>query len=241
MNIIMEKTIHKWLFLLVALFSYWYISTASAQSFNLQIRLQDGTVKSMPANEIVSIEFKESQSQALEGLAGHWMLVASPVGIASEGGVYTSKIDTIRFVATWAEEPDYLLCHADTFCIHSGVVYSADWQVQVSKNEQDGSCRLGWILSEKAPVFAQSDINLYLLSENLSTQRLEGMTLWSGWQDTTTAARLCRFALQRTFTFPQYYEIYGVLSPTIPYSAPSSKYLEILASPHFVKVQNTSS
>ncbi len=51
----------------------------------------------MPANKIVSIEFKESQSHALEGLAGHWMLVASPVGMASEGGVYTSKIDTIRF------------------------------------------------------------------------------------------------------------------------------------------------
>lgn len=224
----MEKIIHKWLFLSVALFN-WCVTTASAQSFNLQIHLKDGTLKTIPANEVDSIEFKESQSYAFEGLAGHWMLVASPVGIASEGGVYTSKIDTIRFTAAWATEPDLLLCHADTFCIQSGVVYAADWQVLVSRNEQNDSYRLGWILSEKVPVFAQSGINLYLLSENLSTQRLEGMTLWSDWQDTTTA----------TFTFPQYYEIYGVLSPTIPYSTPSSKYLEIWASPRFIQSSGT--
>lgn len=222
----MEKTIHKWLFLSAVLFNCWWVATTAAQDFNLKIHLHDGTVRTIPANEIASIAFEESKSQAPDGLTGQWLLVASPAGIAGDGGVYTTHVDTIRFTAAWGNDPETLVCHADTFCILSGVVYPADWQVQVSQNEQDGTYRLGWVLSEKTPVCTQSGDHLYLLSENISTQRLEGMTLWSDWQATTAA----------TFTFPQYQEIYGVLSPTVPYSSPSSRYLEIWASPRFIKV-----
>lgn len=229
MNIAMEKTIHKWLFLSAALFSCWWGSPASkalAQSYHMQIRLHDGTVKSVPTGEIASIEFKQDQPPASEDLTGRWMLIASPAGIAGEDGVYTSKADTIRFTAVPTNEPDRLLCHADTFCIRSGMVYPADWQIQVCQNEQDGIRRLGWILSEDIPVCTQSGNNLYFLSENISTQRLEGMTLWSNWQGVDGMI----------FIFPQNQEIYGVLSPTVPYSSPSSGYLEIWASPRFIKI-----
>lgn len=227
MNIAMEKTIRKWLFLSAALFSGWWgnaASTASAQNYNLQIRLQNGTVKTVPTNEIASIEFKEDLPPELDGLTGRWMLIASPVGVAGDDGIYTSKADTIQFTAAMGSEPGTLQCHAESFVTRSGITYSADWLVQVSQNEQDGTRRLGWQLSEQTPVCTQSDRHLYLLSENIQTQRLEGMTLWSEWQPADAT----------TFTFPQNQEIYGVLSPTIPYSSPGSEYLEIWASPRFV-------
>ena len=225
MNIAMEKTIHKWLFLSAALFNGLFVNTASAQDYNLQIRLKDGTFKSVPTSEIASIEFKEDQPAAVDGLTGRWMLVASPAGVAGEGGIHTATIDTIRFTASATSEAGVLQCHADTFCIQAEVVYSADWQVQVSQNEEDDTRRLGLIWSEQTPVYTNGSTNLYLLSENITTQRLEGMTLWSDWQSASAA----------TYTFPQNQEIYGVLSSAIPFSSASSSYLEIWASPRFIK------
>lgn len=225
MNIAMGKTIHKWLFLSAALFSPSFANTASAQDYNLQIRLKDGTMKSVPTSKITSIEFKEDQPAEADGLTGRWMLVASPAGVAGEGGIHTSTIDTIRFTASATAEQGILKCHADTFCIQSGVAYSADWQVQVGQNEQDLTRRLGWILSEQTPVYAKDGTNLYLLSENIATQRLEGMTLWSDWQSADST----------TFIFPKNQQIYGVFSSAIPYASGSASYLEIWASPQFIK------
>lgn len=225
MNIAMGKTIHKWLFLSAALFSGMLVSTASAQDYNLQIRLKDGKLKSVPTSQIASIEFKEDLPAATDGLTGRWMLIASPAGIAGDGGIHTSTIDTIRFTASATDEQGILKCHADTLYIQSGVVYSADWQVQVGQNEQDGTRRLGWILSEQTPVYTKDNANLYLLSENIATQRLEGMTLWSDWQSADST----------TFIFPKNQQIYGVFSSTIPYGSGSVSYLEIWASPRFIK------
>lgn len=225
MNIAMGKTIHKWLFLSAALFSGLLASTASAQDYNMQIRLKDGTLKSVPTSKIASIEFKEDQPGAVDGLTGKWMLIASPAGVAGEGGIHTSTIDTIRFTASATSEEGILKCHADTFYIQSGMVYSADWQVQVGQNEQDGTRRLGWTLSEQAPVYTNDSASLYLLSENIATGRLEGMTLWSDWQTADST----------TFTFPKNQQIYGVFSSAVPYDSSSASYLEIWASPRFIK------
>ena len=214
----MEKTIRKWLLLSAVLFSL----TATAQDYNLQIRMQDGTTKVWPTAEIKSIEFKQDAPPSFEGLTGRWMLIASPAGIDNADGIGVATIDTIRFTATLADDAGSLLCHADTIHVKDGTAIAADWQVTVA--EQDAGRRLGWVLSATTPVASYSQ-HLYFLSENIQTGRLEGMTLWSEW----TAKE------DNVFKFPQIQELYGVWSDQQPFQSASS-YLEIWASPRFVKL-----
>ena len=226
----MEKTIHTLALLSAVLFSM----TAVAQDYNVQIRLHDGTTKSWPTSQIAHIDFRQDAPPTYEGLTGRWMLIASPAGLADNSGIGTATIDTIRFTATLAADGGSLLCHADTLYEQGGTVYPADWQVLVMQNEQDGTRRLGWQLSEQTPatiihnsqfIIHNSQTYLYLLSENIQTARLEGMTLWSNWQA----------APATTYTFPQTQEVYALLTTSIPY-APPADYLEIWASPRFVKL-----
>ena len=133
-----------------------------------------------------------------------------------------ATIDTIRFTATLADDAGCLLCHADTIHVKDGTAIAADWQVTVA--EQDAGRRLGWVLSATTPVASYSQ-HLYFLSENIQTGRLEGMTLWSEW----TAKE------DNVFKFPQIQELYGVWSDQQPFQSASS-YLEIWASPRFVKL-----
>ena len=219
----MEKTILRWLLLSAVLFSV----TASAQNYTLQIRLNDGSLKALPTDHIARIEFRQNTPPSYEGLVGHWMLIASPVGSEGEGGVYVSKTDTIRFTASMADDGSCLLCHADTLCLNGDVPLAADWSVVVEQNESDGTRRLGWVLSADTPVASVSGGQyVYLLSENINTQRLEGMTLFSDWvgDDDTT------------FKLPQNQEAYAVVSADRPFAGNSSALLEIWASPRFVRL-----
>ena len=211
----MGKIIRKCLLLSAALFSL----AATAQDYNLQIRMQDGTTKVWPVAEINGIEFRQDATPAFEGLTGQWMLVA---GIDNDDGIGRATIDTIRFTATLADDGSSLCCHADTLRVKDGTAIAADWQVTV--DEQDGKRRLGWLLSATTPVATYSQ-HLYFLSENIQTGRLEGMTLWSEWVSKEGTV----------FKFPQNQELYGVWSDRQPYQSASS-YLEIWASTRFVKL-----
>ncbi len=213
-----EKTIRKWLLLSAALFSL----TATAQEYNLQIRMQDGTTKVWPTSGIKSIEFKQDAPPTFEGLTGRWMLVASPAGIDTDDGIGIATIDTVRFTATLADDAGSLHCHADTLCVKDGTAIAADWLVTAA--EQDDKRRLGWVLSATTPVASYSQY-LYFLSENIQTGRLEGMTLWSEWTSKE----------DNVFKFPQNQELYGVWSEQQPYQSANS-YLEIWASPRFIKL-----
>ena len=220
----MERIIRKCLLLSVVIFSgsWGVVIPSQAQDYNLQVRLKDGTVKSLPVKQIASIDYEQDTPPTYEGLTGNWMLIASPVGSPGEGGVYTSRTDTIRFTATLADDGSCLQCRAESqFSIlnsqFSILNSQLDWQVVVEQNEQDGTRRLGWVLSKDKPVATLSDgRELYFLSENITTQRLEGMTLYSSWGGADAT----------TYIFPQNQEIYAVAGSDI---------LEIWASPRFVK------
>ena len=69
---------------------------------------------------------------------------------------------------------------------------------------------------------------IYLLSENINTQRLEGMTLWSNWEPKG----------KTTFTLPQNQEIYGVVASEVPFADASIGYFEIWASPRLIRMKN---
>lgn len=196
------------------------------------------------------IESQQSANVALlQEFVGNWQFVASNNGTIGADGVYTSGTDYINFTATMpnADSDDYgqyLYCHADAFYTRAARTYSADWLMRV---EQDGDkVRIGWVLDAQKPA-SSMEFNetkehylengsfywgkddgghryVYLLSENISTQQLEGMTLWSGWGSKS----------QTTFTFPQNQQIYGVVSPDIPCKSLVG-YFEIWASPRFIR------
>ena len=214
----MEKLIHKSWLLLAALFSL----TASAQDYQLQIRLTDGTTRNLSTSQIARIEFRQNTPPTYEGLTGKWMLIASPAGLEGDGGIHTTTIDTIRFTAILSDDATYLACHADTLRVKDNTPIAADWQMLVA--EQNGTRRLGWVLTTETPVATYSN-NLYFLSENIQTGRLEGMTLWSDWVEKEGT----------TYKFPQNQEIYGVWSDQKPYRSALS-FLEIWASARFVKL-----
>lgn len=233
--------------LLSALFAQSLILNLYAQDYNLRITLQDNSVKQWPVNNIASIHFEQVAAPTLEGLAGEWLLVAMPNGTNGEGNIHTATTDTIRFEATLADDGFSLICHTDSFYTRSGNVYPADWRLLVEQDEQNGWRRIGLILDTEHPASTaeftepkekyldngffywgnETDAHhyIYLLSENINTQRLEGMTLWSGWNSTA----------ETTFTLPQNQEIYGVVATTIPYSSSAIGYFEIWASPRFIK------
>ena len=227
------------------------VNPLHAQDYNLRITLQDNSVKVIATSDIASIHFEQTAPPALDYLTGEWMLVAMPNGAAGEGNIHTAKADTIHFQATPSTDGLSLICHTDNFYDRSGQAIPADWMITVEQDET-GSRRLGVVLSEMQPAStaefqyprekyldngffywgddASSDAHhyIYLLSENISTQRLEGMTLWSNWEREG----------ETTFTLPQNQEIYGVVASEVPYSDTSIGYFEIWASPRLIKVNS---
>ena len=219
-----------------------------AQSRDMHIALQDGSTVVIPTDSIASIDFKPATAASLEGLTGRWRLIASANGV-SNGGIYTAITDTIIFTATPSADGTALLCHTDRLYSRSGTTYPADWRMLVEQDAQSGKRRVGWALSAEQPV-SDKEFNesadkyledgffyfgngteahhyIYLLSENIETQRLEGMTLWSGW---ATDA-------QTTYTFPQNQQVYGVVATAIPYQPGTAVgYFEIWASPRFERL-----
>jgi len=235
---------------LLALTMLW-AAGANAQTQSMQVTMNDGSLLSIPTDSIAAVSFEQTAPPTLEGLVGRWRLIAMPNG-SSTGGVYTATADTITFTATLTDpgSDDYgrvLRCHADRFYWRSGHTYPADWRILVEQNEQNGTRRIGWVLNATAPAstaefteeknkyledgffyWGNADNTghryIYLLSENIATQQLEGMTLWSQWLPNS----------QNLFTFPQNQEVYGVIAEAIPF-ARSVGYFEIWASARFVK------
>lgn len=174
----------------------------------------------------------QASAQNMESLAGNWKLVASPF----EGGG-----EEIAFTATVATDGTSLNCHADLLMVRGGNTYAADWKIAVEQNGEN--IRLGWVLDAENPVSTKefqepasnyvlfgkdTDGNhryIYLLSENIDTQQLEGMTLWSDWQAASVT----------TFTLPKTQQIYAVVSTSHPYNV-AVGYAEIWASAKLQKV-----
>ena len=175
-----------------------------------------------------------AQSTIAETLAGQWKFVASPF----EGGGIE-----IAFTATPSADGTALQCHADPLLTRSQT-YAANWQLAIEQNE--GQVRLGWLLNADVPAFEQefqenasqyalfgsnpdgTPRYVYLLSENIDTQKLEPLTLWSDWQP----------ADGTIFTLPVTQQIYAVVSKNKPYSG-SVGYAEIWASGRLVRVGGT--
>ena len=175
-----------------------------------------------------------AQSSMAEALAGQWNFVASPF----EGGGME-----IAFTATPTADGTALQCHADLFLTRTQN-YAANWLLAIE--EKDGQVRLGWILNSEVPAFEQefqenarqyalfgsnpdgTPRYVYLLSENIETQKLEPLTLWSDWQP----------ADGTTFTLPVTQQIYAVVSKNQPYSG-SVGYAEIWASGRLVRIGGT--
>lgn len=178
----------------------------------------------------------QAQSNTAASLAGNWKMVASPFDGGSE---------EIAFTATPSADGTSLQCHADRFVTRASQPYTADWMLTVEQN--DGNVRVGWQLSADTPITTQEyqesadkyimggrDADgthryIYLLSENIETQRLEPLTLWSDWQPEGTT----------TFTLPKTQQIYAVVSPYQPYNG-SVGYVEIWASVTLQQVSSSS-
>ena len=155
-----------------------------------------------------------AQPPIAESLSGQWNFVASP----DEGGVVE-----IAFTAMPSADGTALQCHADPFLTRTQT-YAANWLLAIE--EKDGQVRLGWKLNNEVPAFEQefqentsqyalfgsdpdgSHRYVYLLSENIVTQQLEPLTLWSDWQP----------ADGTTFTLPRTQQIYAVVSKNQPFS-----------------------
>ena len=229
-----------------------FTSPAGAQP-RMKVTLTNGRTLLVPTDSIASIAIESVVPQSLALMAGQWQLIASANGSAGEGGIHTAKADTINFTATVAPDGRGLLCQTSRlFTSAQGTDYPAEWRILVEEdNAATGRIRLGWVLSADEPAStaefneprqsyledgfyywgSPADLHhyIYLLSENIDTQRLEGMTLWSPWQQPGAD----------TFTLPQQQEVYGVVSTAIPYqSATSTGYFEIWASPRLVRVSS---
>ena len=224
----------------------------SVCSQTMRIARNDGSSIVIPVDSIASITFKQQVPESTEALAGQWMLIATPNGTTGADGVAIATTDTIRFTATVADDGASLLCEAPLFYTRSGNTYPARWRLAVEQDEQSKKQRIGWVLSTDAPAsdkefmepkekyledgffyWGPADANdthryIYLLSENIETQRLEGMTLWSDWMSMT----------QTNFNFPQNHEIYGIVATSNPYQRGTIVgYFEIWASARITKIK----
>ena len=177
----------------------------------------------------------QASAQNLEGLVGNWKVVASPF----EGGS-----EEIAFTTTVATDGTSLDCHAEQLMVRGANTYAADWKIAVEQNGEN--IRLGLVLDSENPVSTKEfqepassyvmsgkdeDGNhryIYLLSENIDTQKLEAMTLWSDWQE----------AASTTFSLPKTQQIYVVISTGLPYNG-AVGYAEIWASVKLHKVTET--
>ncbi len=174
----------------------------------------------------------QASAQNLESLTGNWKFVASPF----EGGS-----EEIAFTASASSDGTTLICHADQFMVRGANTYDADWKIVVEQNGEN--IRLGWVLDADNPVSTKefqepassyalfgkdTDGNhryIYLLSENIDTQKLEAMTLWSDWQSASSTS----------FSLPKIQQIYAVVSTNQPYNS-AVGYAEVWASAKLQKI-----
>lgn len=220
---------------------------AMAQTTKMKVTMTNGETLLMPVDSISDISVRAVVPEALSQLAGQWVLVASANGTTDQYGISHAVTDSIPFTATVASDGLGLVCRADNFYNRSGNVYPAQWRM-LMEEDNTGKIRIGWALDETQPAsekeFDEPKENylengffyygkptdehhyIYLLSMNIATQRLEGMTLWSGWMNKS----------QKEFIFPQNQQVYGTVATTIPYQGSAlAGYFEIWASPRFVK------
>ncbi len=147
-------------------------------------------------------------------LAGSWQFIA---------GTFEGKIDTIPFTATLAADAQTLECHADNFFKRGSKPYPMDWKIVLK--EEDGKTVPGWVLTAETPASTEeyqeaasqyvlggkdadgSHRYIYLLSENIETQQLEGMTLWCSYDEEKAA-----------YMLPKTQQIYGAVSQQLPFS-----------------------
>ena len=183
---------------------------------------------------VMALHTAMAQTPVMQRLTGQWQLTASP---------FIGGADVIKFTATPSSDGTRLECHADNFYTRGSRPYPMDWQLAVEQNGDQ--LRLGWMLTADKPASTEefqepaskyalagrdadgSHRYLYLLTENIETQRLEALTLWSEWaaQDATL------------FTLPKTYQIYGVVSPDQPCGTIIG-YADIWASPRLEKTDN---
>ena len=128
--------------------------------YTMQVTLQDGTVMTIPTNEIKQIDYQQVSSTPTDNLAllekmtGKWQFVASNNGTMGADGIYTSGTDYIHFTATMPPADSdnygyYLYCHTDELYTRTGKNYPADWLMKI---EQDGDkIRIGWVLDADQP------------------------------------------------------------------------------------------
>lgn len=230
-------------------------SSIAAQT-QMKVTLSGGRIVQLPLSSISDISVEPVVPQALAQLAGRWKIIAMPNGVTGEGGIYTATADTIAFTATVASDGMGLVCRADSFYTRTGHVYPATWRMLLEEDAASGRHRIGWVLDASEPASEREfdepqqhyldngffywgvssrhpggDTGhryIYLLTENIETQRLEGATLWSSWLNSDAAE----------YAFPQNQEVYGVVALDIPYSYYNYSdigYFEIWASPRFVK------
>ena len=177
----------------------------------------------------------QASAQNLEELVGSWKLVVSPF----EGGS-----EEIAFTASASLDGNSLDCHAEQLMVRGANTYAADWKIAVEQNGEN--IRLGWALDVDNPVSTKefqepassyvlfgkdTDGNhryIYLLSENIETQQLEAMTLWSDWQTVGSTS----------FALPKTQQIYAVVSTNQPYNG-AVGYAEVWASAQLQKVTGT--
>ena len=242
----------------VLLFIICYLSFSGvAAQTQMKVTLTDGRIVQLPLSSISDISVEPVVPEALAQLAGQWKFIAMPNGVTGEGGIYTATADTIAFTATVAPDGMGLVCRAESFYTRSGNVYPATWRMLMEEDAASGHHRIGWVLDASEPAsekefeepqekyldngFFYWGVNskrtggdtghryIYLLTENIETQRLEGATLWSSWLNSGATE----------YAFPQNQEVYGVVALDIPYNYYNYSdigYFEIWASPRFVRV-----
>ena len=220
--------------------------TAGHAQTKMRVTLNDGRIMNIPVDSIAHISIHSQVSDALKDFEGNWMLVASNNGSVGAGGISVAGTDSISFTAVASSDGIGLLCQASHFFTRTGNSYPATWRMLVE--EKDGKHRVGWVLDETQPASTrefdepreqylengswywgtgqEEHHYIYLLSENIQTQRREGMTLWSEWYA----------APQQAYALPQNQEVYGMVATTIPYQSNATVgCIEIWASPRFVR------
>lgn len=231
----------------IILFLLTLLPAAKAQDI-VKITLNNGQTITIPVDSIADMRVAPVVPEALKQLAGQWQFIASANGSSDGSGIFTATTDTISFTATVAPDGMGLICRAEQFYTRSGNVYPATWRMVVE--QQDDRIRIGMVLDDDEPAselefnepkenylengffYWGSDTDehhyIYLLSENIETQRIEAMTLWSGWMPASG---------DNTYSLPQNQQIYGIVATAIPYTAGHScGYFEIWASARLKRI-----
>ena len=172
-------------------------------------------------------------------LEGKWQMIASPF----EGGAATIDFNVINTPAM-----PLPVAYAESFFTTKTTshTYPANWYMKAELN--GNKIRVGWVLSNTSTAFQmefqepateyalfgtdadETHRYVYFLSENIDTQQLEPMTLWSDWEDITATS----------FKLPQTQQIYAVVSKNKPYSG-SVGYVDIWASVKLQRVNDDAS